>query len=90
MIEPNKRTASYCGTKAEWDALATEFFQNGESRMASTIRDGIKRQGRPDRHWWSLGNDIPGVFPSDVFCLRFRGGSIDKMDRAITRENSNA
>lgn len=77
-VLPNKRMASYCGSASEWERLASEFEQSGEKRIAETIRAGIKRQHRKADGWYT--RDRTRINPTGVYCLRFRGGSIDKMD----------
>lgn len=78
MITNTKRFASYHATDKEWTALADEFEQNSEKRLAATIRDGIKRQQQKEK--WRYGE------PWSHHCLRFRDGSIAKMDVIVARQ----
>ena len=60
------RLATYYATREDWEAVAKDLEEKGEIRLAKAIRSGM------DRGWRKHGG---------YFGLRFRGGSIDKLDR---------
>lgn len=75
MIRPTVYTATYHGTDAEWEMLAEYFENNHQKRMADTIRNGIERQIRRDKFRYD--------YEADHHSLRFKNGSIGKMNAAL-------
>jgi hypothetical protein len=65
--------ASYGAKPAHWERIAVQFEENGEKRLAQTIRKGVDRQTRPN-HWAGSNYEIT---------LRFRDGSIEKVRNAF-------
>ena len=71
----NYRMASYQATEDVWKLIAHHFRNTGETRLAKTIEQGIARQ----KARYPYRADFVGW----IWGLRFRDGSIAKMDNAI-------
>lgn len=67
--------ASYRATEEVWKLLAHHFRNTGEARLAKTIEQGIARQ----KARYPYRADFVGW----IWGLRFRDGSIAKMETAI-------
>jgi hypothetical protein len=69
LLKVALRQCTYHATRAEWRAVADDLDQRGEHRLAKAIKDGLASKSD---YWYGPTNDIP---------LRFRGGSVAKLDR---------
>jgi len=82
MISAGTIMRSYSGTEAQWLKAADYFDSCNERRLAKAIRHGLERQNKrlsPHFRYIELG-------PSWVYGLRFRDGSIAKLDAYIERQ----
>lgn len=69
MLSGGLRLRTYYASRSDWEGIAYYLEQDGETRLAKAIRDGLSRH----RHSYYRGDDsIP---------LRFKNGSIAKLDR---------
>lgn len=73
MFHRSTYFASYNSSPEEWEALAMMIERDGQTRLARTIRNGITRQ-------------LPRLeYRSSWIGLRFRDGSIQRIEDAIAR-----
>lgn len=70
MMYQSTHFASFHGTEDEWLKIADHFERSGETRLAKTIRKGLRRL--QNKYTYNTG-----------FNLRFRDGSIQKVQDAI-------
>lgn len=75
MITLAAHYATFTGPESDWRALEATLIAKGEKRLARVISDGIARQRR--RHTYYDVGYIP---------LRFRDGSIRKIEEALNDE----
>ncbi len=68
--------ACYNGEREDWDRVIEHLTQKGEKRMVDTIQKAIKKQDR------QINGQYDRRFRGD-FGVRFRDGSIAKMDAMI-------
>jgi hypothetical protein len=74
--------ATYHATPPDWEVLANYFDANKEKRLANTIRAGIKRQSQK-YGYYSGGKWVSGIQPEYSVGLRFKQGSVWKMEKAL-------